>query len=59
MADLHFKQPAPDRTASSLQDTLVALTALAPEAGALDPDPALFGRALARRLSAWLVIPKR
>src|ERR1700729_334979 len=46
MADPHARQPAPDATAESLQDTLVALTALAPEAGAFDLDPALFGRAL-------------
>jgi polyhydroxyalkanoate synthase subunit PhaC len=46
MADPHGKEPAPDRTAAALQDTLVALTALAPEAAALDLDPALFGRAL-------------
>jgi hypothetical protein len=31
---------------AALQDTLAALTALAPEAAALDLDPALFGRAL-------------
>jgi len=46
MADPHAKQPAPDGTAESLQDAPVALTALAPEAGAFDLDPALFGRAL-------------
>jgi polyhydroxyalkanoate synthase subunit PhaC len=48
MADPHAKQPAPDATAESLHDTLVALTALAPEAGAFDLDPALFGRALGK-----------
>jgi polyhydroxyalkanoate synthase len=46
VADAQFKEAAPDGIAAALQDTLVALTALAPEAGALDPDPALFGRAL-------------
>jgi polyhydroxyalkanoate synthase subunit PhaC len=46
MADPHAKESAPHGTAAALQDTLVALTALAPEAGALDLDPALFGRAL-------------
>ncbi|HEY5430583.1 MAG TPA: hypothetical protein VIK04_15810, partial [Solirubrobacteraceae bacterium] len=46
MADPQAKQPVPDGTEASLPGTLAALTALAPEAGALDLDPALFGRAL-------------
>jgi polyhydroxyalkanoate synthase subunit PhaC len=46
VADSHSKQPGPDGPEESLPDTLAALTALAPEAGALDLDPALFGRAL-------------
>jgi len=47
VADSHSKQPVPDETEASLPGTLAALTALAPEAGAFDLDPALFGRALA------------
>ena len=46
MADPRLSEPAVDGAQGSFEDTLVALTALAPEAGALDPDPALFGRAL-------------
>ena len=45
MADSHSRQPIPDGTEASQPDT-AAVTALAPEAGALDLDPALFGRAL-------------
>jgi polyhydroxyalkanoate synthase subunit PhaC len=46
VADSNSKQPVPDGTDASPQDTLAALSALAPEAGALDLDPALFGRAV-------------
>jgi poly[(R)-3-hydroxyalkanoate] polymerase subunit PhaC len=46
MADPQTKQRVPDGTEASLPDALAALAALAPEAGVVDPDPALFGRAL-------------
>ncbi|MDQ6729520.1 MAG: poly-beta-hydroxybutyrate polymerase, partial [Actinomycetota bacterium] len=46
MTDSHSEQPVPHGPEAALPDTLAALTALAPEAGALDLDPALFGRAL-------------
>jgi polyhydroxyalkanoate synthase len=39
-------EPAVDEAEASVEEPLAALTALAPEAGALDLDPALFGRAL-------------
>jgi polyhydroxyalkanoate synthase subunit PhaC len=46
VADPHLNEPVVDGAGGSFEETLVALTALAPEAGALDLDPALFGRAL-------------
>ena len=46
MTDSRSTQPIPDAPDASLPDTLAALSALAPEAGAFDLDPALFGRAL-------------
>ena len=46
MADSPSHQPVPDGPEPSLPSALAALTALGPEAGALDLDPALFGRAL-------------
>jgi polyhydroxyalkanoate synthase len=46
VADPRVKEPAVDGTEASVEEPLAALTALAPEAGALDLDPALFGRAL-------------
>ena len=53
MADPQAKPPVPDGAEASLPGTLAALTALAPEAGMVDLDPALFGRALgAAALSA-------
>ncbi len=46
MADPRLTEPAVDEAEASVEEPLAALTALAPEAGALDLDPALFGRAL-------------
>jgi polyhydroxyalkanoate synthase subunit PhaC len=47
VADPRSTEPAVDGTEASVEEPLAALTALAPEAGALDLDPALFGQALA------------
>jgi polyhydroxyalkanoate synthase len=46
VADPRSTEPAVDGTEASVEEPLAALTALAPEAGALDLDPALFGQAL-------------
>jgi polyhydroxyalkanoate synthase subunit PhaC len=46
VADPRLNETVQGEADGSFEDTLVALTALAPEAGALDLDPALFGRAL-------------
>lgn len=46
MADARVNEPVLNGAQGSFEDTLVALTALGPEAGAMDLDPALFGRAL-------------
>src|ERR1700729_2796354 len=46
MADPRANEPVLNGAQGSLEDTLVALSALGPEAGAMAPDPALFGRPL-------------